>query len=314
MSKNRNQASQLATENEEVQQGGSEMENTENAEKVETSQNLSIMDKINMAMTIDESSHFQQVEGKGGEITEIVKKQYTFVEPIGKRSQISVYDVDIINSLDKIQSAINGRKYLNYVIAKELSNINESGKLENMGFKNIAELGKSIFGLESSTVNHYARIGKFFINADYSIKGALPDISISHLLELSKLVDEETGDISQITEMYTNGTLIDGMSTKKIREVVNQLSIEDKGEEKENDEKQEEANPTTDATATKINEETPIETLSAEFDKQVVVGQIVNSVSRINELFSLLNKNDVKTSGYNEALELLQNLALQLLQ
>lgn len=298
--------------------------NQEMAKEVKTSnigvqnietENLSIMEKVSKAMQIDESSHFQKVEGKEGVITEIVKKQYSFIEPIGKRNQISVYDVEVINSLDKIHSAMEGRKYLNYVIAKELSNINDSGKLENMGFKNIAELGKSIFGLESSTVNHYSRIGKYFINTDYSIKGALPDISISHLLELSKLVDEETGDISAITDMYTNGTLIDGMPTKKIREIVNQLSIEDKGDENnettQGTEIQEEK---ADATATKINEDTAIDVLSAEFDKQVVVGQIVNSVMRINDLFTLLNNNDIKASGYNNALEMLQNLALQLLQ
>lgn len=274
-------------------------------------QEITILDKVKQAMVIDETSHFQEVEGKDGAISEIVKKQYSFIEPIGKRNQISVYDIDIINSLDKIQSAMDGRKYLNYIIAKELSNINESGKLENMGFKNIAELGKSIFALEPSTVNHYSRIGKFFINNDYSLKGALPEISISHLLELSKLVDEESGDITSITEMYTNGTLIDGMSTKKIREIVNQSAIEDKSEKEEEKEEEEEK---TEATATKVTEETPIETLSAEFDKQVVVGQIVNSVSRINDLFILLDNNDIKASGYNKALEMLQNLALQLLQ
>lgn len=278
-------------------------------------QELTIMEKINQAMVVDESSHFQQVEGKDGKISEIVKKQYSFIQPIGKRNQISVYDIDIINSLDKIQSAMNGRKYLNYIIAKELSNINESGKLENMGFKNIAELGKSIFALESSTVNHYARIGKYFLNNDYTLKGALPEVSISHLLELTKLVNEETGDISAITEMYTNGTLIDGMSTKKIREIVSQSAIEDKAEDKKDTENAENIEEEkTEATATKVTEETPIETLSAEFDKQVVVGQIVNSVMRINELFTLLDSNDIKASGYDKALETIQNLALQLLQ
>lgn len=279
-------------------------------------QKVSILEKVQQAMTIDPNSHFQTVPGKDGTTTEIVKKQYSFIEPIGKRSQISVYDVDIITSLDKIQSAITGKKYLNYIMAKEFSNINESGKLENMGFKNIAELGKAVFGLESSTVNHYTRIGKFFLESDYSVKAGLPELSVSHFLELSKLVDEESGDISAITNLYITGTLTDGMSTKKIREIVNQLTIEDKGEEnKTEEEKQEESKEEqADATATKITEETPVETLSADFDKQVVVGQIVNSVTRINDLFSLLKQNNIETTGYNEALELLQNLALQLLQ
>ena len=312
MSKKEN-ASQLAEEFVKNTMNGEGVKMEE--QKMENVETMGIMEKVQNAMAIDESSRYQQVEGKDGAVTEIVKKQYAFVEPIGKRSQISVYDIDIINSLDKIQSAINGRKYLNYVIAKELSNINESNKLENMGFKNIAEMGKAIFGLESSTVNHYARIGKFFINNDYSIKGALPDISISHLLELTKLVDEETGDISAITELYTNGTLVDGMSTKDIRKAINELFIEDKSEDKTEDKSEDKTEENTvDATATKITEETPVETLSASFDKQVVVGQIVNSVSRINELFSLLKTNNVDASGYNEALELLQNLALQLLQ
>ena len=82
-----------------------------------------------------------------------------------------------------------------YIICKEFSRINESGKLENMGFKTIGEFGKALFGLESSTVNHYARIGTLFITDDYEVNPLLPQLSVSHLLELETY---ENGDVEKI--------------------------------------------------------------------------------------------------------------------
>jgi hypothetical protein len=115
-----------------------------------------------------------------------------------------------------------GKAILTYAICKEFSKIAESGKLENMGFKTIADFGKAVFGLETSTVNHYTRIGSTFINDDYTVKAGLPDLSVSHFIELSSSV--QNGDITPIIELYQNGTLVDGMSTKRIRETLKSLS------------------------------------------------------------------------------------------
>ena len=268
----------------------------------------SVIDRLGNALTININDYYEKVPTKDGE-TEISKKVYEFANPIGKRTQITMYDMSIIESTEKISKALHGRSILNYVICKEFSKIAESGKLENMGFKNIAEYGKAIFGLETSTVNHYARIGKAFINDDYTVKAGLPELSVSHFIELNSLVGED-GDISAIIELYQTGKLVDGMSTKKIREVLaasKNPQIEDKSS-KGNEDKSTEASADSVVTASNVEE------YRVNFDKQVVVGQILNTCNIISQLFSVLSENNVTATGYEESLEVIKNLAKELLK
>lgn len=276
----------------------------------------SVIDRLGNALSINMNDYYEKVPTKDGE-TEISKKVYEFANPIGKRTQITLYDMSIIESTEKISKALHGRSILNYVICKEFSKIAESGKLENMGFKNIAEYGKAIFGLETSTVNHYARIGKAFINDDYTVKAGLPELSVSHFIELNSLVGEN-GDISEIIELYQTGKLVDGMSTKKIREVLTASKnpqIEDKSNEAKDgksseakEEKSSEAKEASVVTASNVEE------YRVNFDKQVVVGQILNTCNIISQLFSVLSENNVTATGYEESLEVIKNLAKELLK
>ena len=268
----------------------------------------SVIDRLGNALAININDYYEKVPTKDGE-TEISKKVYEFANPIGKRTQITMYDMSIIESTEKISKALHGRSILNYVICKEFSKIAESGKLENMGFKNIAEYGKAIFGLETSTVNHYARIGKAFINDDYTVKAGLPELSVSHFIELNSLVGED-GDISAIIELYQTGKLVDGMSTKKIREVLTASKtpqIEDKSSEAKED-KSSEAKENSVVTASNVEE------YRVNFDKQVVVGQILNTCNIISQLFSVLSENNVTATGYEDSLEVIKNLAKELLK
>ena len=275
-----------------------------------------VIDRLGNALAININDYYEKVPTKDGE-TEISKKVYEFANPIGKRTQITLYDMAIIESTEKISKALHGRSILNYVICKEFSKIAESGKLENMGFKNIAEYGKAIFGLETSTVNHYARIGKAFINDDYTVKAGLPELSVSHFIELNSLVGED-GDISTIIELYQTGKLVDGMSTKKIREVLTASKtpqIEDKST-KENENKSSEAkdDKSSEANTNSVVTASNVEEYRVNFDKQVVVGQILNTCNIISQLFSVLSENNVTATGYEESLEVIKNLAKELLK
>ena len=276
----------------------------------------SVIDRLGNALSINMNDYYEKVPTKDGE-TEISKKVYEFANPIGKRTQITLYDMAIIESTEKISKALHGRSILNYVICKEFSKIAESGKLENMGFKNIAEYGKAIFGLETSTVNHYARIGKAFINDDYTVKAGLPELSVSHFIELNSLVGED-GDISAIIELYQTGKLVDGMSTKKIREVLTASKnpqIEDKSSEAKEDKSSEaKEDKSTEASADSVVTASNVEEYRVNFDKQVVVGQILNTCNIISQLFSVLSENNVTATGYEESLEVIKNLAKELLK
>ena len=274
------------------------------------------------SLAFNEDDAYTEIAKKDGSTVEIVKQVFKFKEPIGNRNQLTIMDMDIIKSVKTIEGAINVRKMSNYIICKEFSKINESGKLENLGFKTIGEFGRALFGLETSTVNHYARIGSLFITDDYEVNPMLPQLSVSHLLELESY---ENGDVEKISELFQNGTLSDGMSTKKIREVLKSLrenAIEDKsasdessnndnstidnGSEVVNDSKQEKSDssePTTDS----------IEQLNANFDKQVIVGKMLNYCQVIEELFGLLKEHDIEVVDYNKPIDSITAMLMALL-
>ena len=272
----------------------------------------SLDNKLAEVLTINHEDYYETIEGKTGTV-EVTKKVIDLMNPIGNRTQVVAYDLKFIESTEKIKKAMQARELLTYVICKELSNLDESGILDKYGFKNTAEYGKAVFGFERQTVNHYVRIGKNFINDDYSIKGGLPNLSVGHFIELNSLVGEN-GELDKILELYTTGTLTDGLSTKKVREKLNELKaplLEAKEETADSSSAKENSS---EATAEVIKEEPSTEELKAEFDSQVVVGQILNACTRIGELFSLLAENDIKATGYTESLDTIKGLAKTLLK
>jgi hypothetical protein len=275
-------------------------------------QPMNSMDSLNLklarALAIDTDSMFTTIDTADGKL-EVTKKTYHFANPIGKRDSMTIYDTAIIESMEKISHALHGKAILTYAICKEFSKIAESGKLENMGFKTIADFGKAVYGLETSTVNHYTRIGSTFINDDYTVKAGLPDLSVSHFIELSSSVNN--GDITPIIELYSNGTLVDGMSTKRIRETLKSLSsgnaIEEKKETSSNT-----ATPNQNTGET-IPNDGEVSELYDNFDSQVVIGKIIGACSVLEQLFDMLSKNDIKAIGYSEHLDAIKAIAKALL-
>ena len=302
---------------------------TEEVAKLDTNL-LRVTTNMAKALAFNEDDAYTEIARKDGTTVEIVKQVFEFKEPIGNRNQLTIMDMDIIKSVKTIQGAINVRKMSNYIICKEFSRINESGKLENMGFKTIGEFGKALFGLETSTVNHYARIGTLFITDDYEVNPLLPQLSVSHLLELESY---ENGDVEKISELFQNGTLSDGMSTKKIREVLKSLSenaIEDKGGNDENSNDNSTGDTGNNSTAGTTDNSSSnsdnasqsssaeptaesVEQLSASFDKQIVVGKMLNYCEVIEQLFGLLKEHDIEVVDYNTPIDAIKAMVQALL-
>lgn len=279
----------------------------ETMETKEVVQSTNLNDLVSGVLKVDADSVFEKIATADGSVMEVSKKTYNFASPIGKRTSMTIYDLAIIESMEKIASALRGKTLLTYAICKEFSKIAESGKLENMGFKTISEFGKAVYGLESSTVNHYARIGQTFINDDYTVKAGLPQLTVGHFIELSSKVKD--GDISPVLELYASGKLVDGMNTKKVREVLKGDSnpqLESAKVEKET--KAKDGN-----VADVVASESEMEELEAAFDSQVVIGKIINACSVIDSLFSMLNKHEMNAIGYSDNLDSIKALAKALL-
>lgn len=260
------------------------------------------------ALTIDTDGLYETIKTADGKELDVTKKTYQLANPIGKRDSLTIYDTSIIESMEKISHALHGKAILTYAICKEFSNISASGKLVNMGFKNIAEFGKAVYGLETSTVNHYTRIGETFINDDYTVKSGLPDLTVGHFIELSSLVNN--GDISPIVELYAKGELVDGMSTKVVRGIVKALANGNAIEDKSSTTTTTTSNQNTGETIPNTTEVTELE---ANFDPQIVIGKIISGCSVIEQLFDMLNKNEIKSIGYQEHIDAVKAIAKALL-
>lgn len=221
-----------------------------------------------------------------------VTRKYQLVNKKGNKSTLTITDSALIESIDKINMATRASNVMGYVICREMAKIADSGKLESMGFKNIAEFGKCAFGFATSTCNHYAKIGRNFITDDYKVKEGLPDLSISHFIELNAKVGND-GDISHIVDMYLNGELVDGMSTKALRTALLK------------------ADKVIDTTATETSESAEAETSEStetskdienkanvsekkSFDSQVEIQKALDSISRFIDAYQTLIDNGYK--------------------
>ena len=282
-----------------------------------------IPELLQQALTIDKNSLYQTIDIGEGKTTQILQKTYDFTTAKGDRTQVTIYDADIISSTEKIEKAMQGRKILAFVVCKELAKLSQSNKLEKLGFKNVSEYANHLFGIQTSTANHYAKIGKYFINDNYTVKAGLPNLSVSHFVELNTLVPDD-GDLTEIIKLFANGTLTDGMSTKDFRKAVKEIMnnalpdniIEEQVIESNKVATLEESE--TQATETKQTEKvensSKVENVTKDFDLQVVIGQILSSCNDIEEYFKVIAKNGIQVVGYEENIDMIKYMAKNLLQ
>ena len=255
-------------------------------------------------------------ETKDGAI--IASKEYKFLNPIGKRTTLKTFDKSIIESTEKIGMALYGQNVLTFAVCRELAKMDDKSKLDSLGFKNIGEYANALFDISRVTATQYARIGKVFINDDYKIASdILPSgLQKGHLLELLTMVSDD-GDISEVENLYLEGTLTDGMPTTAIRKVVKDwkngtLAIETTGKEipqiEDKNEKSEKSK--------NVSRETSgnSENNSSEFDVQIEVGKILSSCNAITESFDILNRHEFNVGGYEKALDTIRALAQAMLQ
>lgn len=191
---------------------------TMNKNTAETMTNMfALIQRNNLS---DDAKQVVGHDDDGNEIS-IVKKTVRFEIAKGKRAQVDISNPDIITSVDKINAARRGADIMGYVICREFANLaSHEEELQKMGFEDTQDFGRSVFGYSRNTVNQYIRIGKCFILPDYSVTPVLPSTtSISAMIELLRYVEKNGAlDVQLVSNLYSNGILADGMSTKAIRD------------------------------------------------------------------------------------------------
>lgn len=254
-----------------------------------------------------------------------VVKKYTLASNIGNRATLTLTDPELIKSVEKIKFAESGRKVFGYVICKELARIDDSGKLKELGFKSISQFAKALFGYQESTANHYARIGKAFITEDYKVKDGLPEYSISHFIELNALVTENpdgTPNTEKIENLFLEGVIKDGMSTKQLREAIKRDTdkkvVDSTAEEMPENATNEKGGLAPD------NEEKPLAAtenkpkMSAEtttlFDKVTVSAKALEALNTFIEQIAILKANNISIPDVSKTVALLQDVIKTVVQ
>ena len=142
---------------------------------------------------------------------EFATATYELKSPKGDRKEITVRNMDIATRIERIYRSIATGDVSYFVTAKEISNFADTDAVE-LGFENATAMCVSLFGLAKSTIENYRRLAKYFINDDFTLRGAIPkDTPISTLNQLLSLVKTETddgqADISNV-EMLFNSSII----------------------------------------------------------------------------------------------------------
>lgn len=295
-------------------------ENKNNVSRETIESNVSgILENVSERVHVDGDSISERTTKKGNLA---IQKKYNFAVKVGTRVGMTVSDSQLIESIEKIFVAERAKTVMGYVICKEMARIADSGKLEGMGFKNIAEFGRAMFNYKTSTSNHYARIGRNFIDDNYHVKEGLPELSISHFIELNAHVGED-GDISDIVDMYLDGTLVDGMSTKDVRNALNSKKDVIEAEFTTSDDSDEgesvpiDENKSTDSSKGKKEKASQLadsDSDSDSFDANVECGKALNAITAFNECMMKLNANGIQVQGYQDMLNQLADMVKALIQ
>lgn len=249
-----------------------------------------ILSKLNERLAYEGDGIEEKTTSKGNVA---IARKYTLVNKKGDKTTLTINDSAMIESIDKINLAQKGRNVTGYVICRELAKIAESPVMKQLGFKNIAEFGRCVFGYSTSTTNHYAKIGKYFITDEYKVVDGLPDLSISHFIELNAKVGED-GNIQPIIDLYLEGTLTDGMSTKALRSALLKSSKVIETTAKDVTDETLESTTTSEAKATTETTTTPEATATTgkdAFDAQVEIQKALDSVAKFMDAYGVLIDN-----------------------
>lgn len=158
---------------------------------------------------------------------EYVTAKFALQAPTKKFSEIVVNDVNIATSIERMKKAFAMGEVAIFMVCKELDNFADTDA-KSLGFDGTAELAQALFAKGKSTLANYKRIGRYFINDDYTIRGAIPqETSISLLNQLLSFVtmemDDGTPDIRNVETLFKYGILTPYMKQKDYKRIISAL-------------------------------------------------------------------------------------------
>ena len=120
------------------------------------------------------------------------------------------------SAIKRIQKGLAGveRGYIN--IAADVAKLADAAAYTEVGYKNIYDMCDVLFGMSRGTVSNLRSIVKRFFDSNYKMLPEYKDFSITALLAMKDLTDEEI----QLLELTPE------MSNKELREIIASLNAD----------------------------------------------------------------------------------------
>lgn len=188
------------------------------------------------ANTLPDEAYVKVGENSDGSEVTMVAPVFKYAIEKGKKTEIQITDKNVAQIMYDLQAAHGAQGEIRMYIARKLVRLSEYDEvIKRMNFDSAIDLYCTVFGVSKDKASKDLRIGRYFLQGDdlgqISFVPCIPaHWTMSHVQELLQyLPKNEQGEVDEsrvvptMVEWVSNGTLADGMTTKKIREALKAL-------------------------------------------------------------------------------------------
>lgn len=231
----------------------------------------------------------------------VVAANFKFSVEKGKRTEIEISNPDVAKILYEIQGAAKATDEIDKFVARKLYQLSTYDEIiKRMNFDSAIDLAVTVFGMSKDWASKRLRVGQYFITDEFEFVPVIPATwTVSHVQELLQhLPKDDNGNVVDaqvvpfVAGLLQEGTIMDGMTTKKLRDVLNEKFPNSKRTRKalKEGKKEGEKKEGTQATASDVDV-TNIDRL-AEMSVDAKVGVILNAVQTIATVFPSIDFNE----------------------
>ncbi len=158
---------------------------------------------------------------------EYIKATFKLRTPSKNHDEIVVNDVVLAQKIEQINNAFALGDVSSFIVCRLLADMADSDATA-YGFDSIPAMVGAIQGKAKSTLANYKRVGEYFVNSDYTLRGAIPqECSISLLNQLLSFVTKEmedgSADIRNVETLFKSAILTPYMKQAEYKKIISAL-------------------------------------------------------------------------------------------
>ena len=159
---------------------------------------------------------------------EYIKATFKLRTPKKAHNEIVINDVVLAQKIEQINNAFALGDVSSFLVCRLLADIADSDATP-YGFDSVPAMIGAIQGKAKSTLANYKRIGTYFVNSDFTLRGAIPqECTISLLNQLLSFVTKEmadgSADIRNVETLFKSAILTPYMKQAEYKKVCNALT------------------------------------------------------------------------------------------